>query len=77
MEQKCAHFHIMQKSISQDEVKFQSLLFNIVYALFVPGHIPGISVACSGQAVLRPGEVLSISHAELAWIGRLISVYIL
>ena len=44
---------VMQKSMSQDELKSQSLLSkNNVCALLVPGHISGISTdACSGQCI--------------------------
>ncbi len=45
---------ISQKSVSQDKIKkSQSLLLNNVCAFLVPGHISGISDACSGQDVLR------------------------
>ena len=45
---------IAQKSMSQDEIKkSQSLLLNNVCAFLVPGHISGISDACSGQDIWR------------------------
>ncbi len=51
----------MHKSMSQDEIKKSpSLLFNNVYVLLVPGHTPGISDECYGQAIWRsPGVVHS------------------
>ena len=56
-----------QKSMSQDEInQSQTTIFNNVYVLLVPGHIPGISDACSGQAVWHSlAKVLSIPPAEL------------
>ena len=56
-----------QKSMSQEEInQSQTTIFNNVYVLLVPGHIPGISDACSGQAVWNsPGEVPSIPPSEL------------
>ena len=56
-----------QKSMSKDEInQTQTTMFNNVYVLLVPEHIPGISDACFGQVVWRsPGEVLSIPPAEL------------
>ena len=42
-----------QKSMPQDEIKSQSLLFNNVCTPLVSGHISGISGTCSGKNIWR------------------------
>ncbi len=64
-----------QKSMSQDEIKSQSLLFNNVCALLVSGHISGISDKCSGKDIWRRPVHSSCTACNTNFCVRLIMLH--